>query len=161
MLPVSRCYTFAIWLPFKFDPGPVELIQNAWSLLFIHSQASSSEITRARTSVINSKQALSLLLSVITGSKLFPFLWSLELIIINVLLLQIYGAGNKYKVIVVDCGAKHNIIRCLVERDVEVHLVPWNYDYSQDEYDGLFVTNGPGDPKLSQETIANLRKVCR
>lgn len=70
-----------------------------------------------------------------------------------------YGKGNRYKVILVDCGVKHSIIRCLVERDVEVHLVPWNYDYSKEDYDGLFVTNGPGDPLLAPETMQILRKV--
>uniref|UniRef100_UPI00193A6D74 carbamoyl-phosphate synthase [ammonia], mitochondrial-like n=1 Tax=Styela clava TaxID=7725 RepID=UPI00193A6D74 len=72
---------------------------------------------------------------------------------------KVYGRGNKYKVIVVDCGVKHNIIRCLIERDVEVHLVPWDYDYTEEEYDGLFITNGPGDPEMAPETITHMRKI--
>ncbi|KAK2561590.1 Carbamoyl-phosphate synthase [ammonia] [Acropora cervicornis] len=72
---------------------------------------------------------------------------------------QIFGKGNPYKVIAVDCGIKHNIIRHLVMRGAEVHLVPWNYDYSDDLYDGLFISNGPGDPALAWDTVLNLRKV--
>ena len=39
------------------------------------------------------------------------------------------GTGKK-KVLLVDCGVKHNIIRCLLKRDVEVIRVPWDYDYT-------------------------------
>lgn len=54
-----------------------------------------------------------------------------------------YGNGNK-KVVLVDCGVKHNIIRCLLKRDVTVIRVPWDYDFNTIEYDGLFISNGPG-----------------
>jgi len=74
---------------------------------------------------------------------------------------QIFGKGNPYKVIVVDCGVKQNMIRHLVMRGAEVHLVPWNYDYSDDIYDGLFISNGPGDPALAWDAVLNLRKVCK
>ena len=47
-----------------------------------------------------------------------------------------YGNGSK-KVVLVDCGVKHNIIRCLLKRDVTVIRVPWNYDFTNMEYDGL------------------------
>ncbi|KAJ7380438.1 Gly-Xaa carboxypeptidase [Desmophyllum pertusum] len=72
---------------------------------------------------------------------------------------QIFGKGNPYKVIVVDCGVKQNMIRNLVMRNAEVHLVPWNYDYSDDIYDGLFISNGPGDPAMVWDAVLNLRKV--
>ena len=39
-----------------------------------------------------------------------------------------YNEGSGKKVILVDCGVKHNIIRCLINREVEVIRVPWNYD---------------------------------
>ncbi len=38
-------------------------------------------------------------------------------------------------------------------------LVPWDHDISKEEYDGLFISNGPGDPSLAQEAVLNLRKV--
>ncbi len=66
-----------------------------------------------------------------------------------------YGKG-KYKILLVDCGVKNNIIRNLLKRDTTVIHVPWNYDFSNEVYDGLFITNGPGDPKQCKETIKNL-----
>ncbi|MBR5906019.1 MAG: carbamoyl-phosphate synthase (glutamine-hydrolyzing) small subunit, partial [Bacteroidales bacterium] len=48
------------------------------------------------------------------------------------------------KVVVVDCGCKYNIIRCLLSRGLEVVRVPWNYDYSGMDYDGIVLSNGPG-----------------
>jgi carbamoyl-phosphate synthase large subunit len=68
-----------------------------------------------------------------------------------------YGNGSK-TVVLVDCGVKHNIVRCLLKRDVTIIRVPWNYDFNTLEYDGLFVSNGPGDPDHCQTTVDNLRK---
>lgn len=69
-----------------------------------------------------------------------------------------YHEGARRKVVLVDCGVKANIIRCLVERDVEVIRVPWNYDYTKMDYDGVFLSNGPGNPDLCQATVNVLRK---
>lgn len=69
----------------------------------------------------------------------------------------VYGNG-KYKVLLVDCGVKYNIIRHLLERDTTVIRVPWDYDFTGEEYDGLFISNGPGDPKQCDITIKNLNK---
>ena len=63
------------------------------------------------------------------------------------------------KVVLVDCGCKYNIIRCLLSRNLEVIRVPWNYDYSNMEYDGLFLSNGPGNPEQCKEAVDILRKV--
>ena len=68
-----------------------------------------------------------------------------------------YGKGDK-KVVLVDCGVKHNIIRCLLKRDVEVIRVPWDYDFNTLEFDGLFISNGPGDPNLCDVTVENIKK---
>lgn len=67
------------------------------------------------------------------------------------------GEGKK-KVVLVDCGVKHNILRSLLNRDVTVIRVPWNYDFNQLEYDGLFISNGPGDPDTCVEAVENIRK---
>ncbi|MBR4590707.1 MAG: carbamoyl-phosphate synthase large subunit [Bacteroidaceae bacterium] len=64
----------------------------------------------------------------------------------------------KYRVVLVDCGVKANIIRCLYRRGVEVVRVPWNYDFNDMEFDGLFLANGPGDPELCSVTVDNIRK---
>ena len=68
-----------------------------------------------------------------------------------------YGNGKK-KVVLVDCGVKHNIIRCLLKRDVTVIRVPWDYDFTDMEYDGLFISNGPGDPDTCEAAVLNIRK---
>ncbi|XP_060784979.1 carbamoyl-phosphate synthase [ammonia], mitochondrial [Neoarius graeffei] len=72
---------------------------------------------------------------------------------------QVYGKGNPVKVVAVDCGIKHNIIRLLVKCGAEVHLVPWDQELMSLEYDGLFISNGPGDPALARTLIQNVRKV--
>jgi carbamoyl-phosphate synthase small subunit len=72
----------------------------------------------------------------------------------------VYGAG-KYKILLVDCGVKNNIIRHLLKRDTTVIRVPWDYDFSKEAYDGLFLTNGPGDPKKCMVTIDHIRKAFR
>ncbi len=69
-----------------------------------------------------------------------------------------YGSG-KYKIILVDCGLKNNILRLMLKRDVTVIRVPYDYDYSLEEYDGVFVSNGPGDPVMAKSTIKILEKV--
>lgn len=66
-----------------------------------------------------------------------------------------YGNG-KNKILLIDCGVKYNIIRYLLERDTTVIRVPFDHDISGEEYDGLFISNGPGDPKQCQATIKNL-----
>jgi carbamoyl-phosphate synthase small subunit len=68
---------------------------------------------------------------------------------------QIYGNG-RYKILLIDCGVKYNIIRRLLTRDTTVIRVPWDYDFTNEEYDGLFISNGPGDPKMCGATINNL-----
>lgn len=68
-----------------------------------------------------------------------------------------YGQGDK-KVVLVDCGVKHQILRNLIVRNVEVIRVPWDYDFNQLEWDGLFISNGPGDPVHCAVTVEHIRK---
>jgi carbamoyl-phosphate synthase (ammonia) len=74
--------------------------------------------------------------------------------------IKVYGKGNPVKIIAVDCGMKYNIIRRLCERGAELTVVPWNHPFASemDKYDGLFISNGPGDPVMNTETIEELRK---
>ena len=69
-----------------------------------------------------------------------------------------YNEGAGKRVVLVDCGVKANIIRNLIERGLEVVRVPWNYDYTSMEFDGLFLGNGPGDPDMCQEAVDILRQ---
>ena len=61
------------------------------------------------------------------------------------------------RVVLVDCGVKANIIRCLLKRGVEVIRVPWDYDFNQLDFDGLFLANGPGDPERCSKTVEHIR----
>lgn len=70
-----------------------------------------------------------------------------------------YGEGEgKKRVVLLDCGVKANIIRCLLKRNVTVVCVPWNYDFNTLEYDGLFISNGPGDPDTCDVAVQHIRK---
>jgi len=69
-----------------------------------------------------------------------------------------YNEGAGKRVVLVDCGVKANIIRCLIRRGMEVIRVPWDYDFNQLEFDGLFLANGPGDPEQCEVTVSHIRK---
>jgi len=69
-----------------------------------------------------------------------------------------YGAGEK-KVIAIDCGMKENIIRHLTGFPIRIKRVPYNYDFTNEAFDGVFISNGPGDPQHCKETIEIIRKV--
>ncbi|KAG6062064.1 Amino-acid acetyltransferase, mitochondrial [Claviceps sp. LM77 group G4] len=66
--------------------------------------------------------------------------------------------GANLHVALIDCGVKENIIRSLVSRGASVTVFPYNYPIHQvaDYYDGVFISNGPGDPTHCQETVYNL-----
>jgi len=72
----------------------------------------------------------------------------------------IYRGGSR-RVIVVDLGCKHNMMRSLLSRGLTVVRVPWNADWSDEEADGVVLSNGPGDPKMCRETIAVIQKAMR
>lgn len=70
-----------------------------------------------------------------------------------------YGGGQgRKRVVLVDCGAKNNIIRCLLNRGVEVVRVPWDHDFNDMQFDGLFISNGPGNPEQCQAAVDNIRR---
>ena len=72
--------------------------------------------------------------------------------------LSILNCQLKKKVVLLDCGVKHNIIRSLLKRNLMVVRVPWNYDFNHLDYDGLFLSNGPGDPDTCDAAVQNIRK---
>ncbi|HEX4045419.1 MAG TPA: glutamine-hydrolyzing carbamoyl-phosphate synthase small subunit [Gammaproteobacteria bacterium] len=69
-----------------------------------------------------------------------------------------YGSGEKL-IIVIDCGIKENIIRNLLNFPVRLKRVPYQYDFTDEPFDGVFISNGPGDPQHCSETIHILQKV--
>lgn len=70
------------------------------------------------------------------------------------------GKGPK-TVVLIDCGAKRNISRCLLLRNIRLITVPWNYDIFslKEKIDGVVISNGPGDPKMANVTIETVKKI--
>ncbi|KAJ1566449.1 Multifunctional pyrimidine synthesis protein CAD [Cladochytrium tenue] len=70
-----------------------------------------------------------------------------------------YNPSGDVHIALVDCGVKQNIIRCLASQGAKVTVVPWDHDLTKDEddYDGVFLSNGPGDPRQLNKTVLNLR----
>lgn len=72
---------------------------------------------------------------------------------------------NGKTVVLIDCGAKKNIERALVERNVNVITVPWDFDVAEAKFDrpinGVVISNGPGDPKFVNTTIENIKKLLK
>jgi carbamoyl-phosphate synthase small subunit len=70
------------------------------------------------------------------------------------------GTG-KYKISLIDCGTKNNIIRCLLKRDTTVTVLPWDHPVPEGTYDGVLLSNGPGDPKMCGATIRQTHKLLQ
>lgn len=73
----------------------------------------------------------------------------------------LHPSGRPIRILAIDVGMKYNQIRCFTHRGVELKVVPWDYDFlspEEEPFDGLFVSNGPGDPTMVKGTIARLRK---
>jgi len=69
----------------------------------------------------------------------------------------IYKKGKR-RVVIVDCGVKNNIIRAFLRRNITVIRCPWNYNFLEENADGIVLSNGPGNPRMCKETIENVRK---
>jgi len=76
--------------------------------------------------------------------------------------IQHYGTGKK-KICLVDMGVKNNILRNLLNYDVEIVRVPGNHNFMEDEenYDWIFLSNGPWDPALYTSTIEQVKKALK
>jgi len=61
----------------------------------------------------------------------------------------------------VDCGLKNSSLRALITPQTTVYRVPCNHDYLKEEFDGLFIGGGPGDPTSCERTIAILREALK
>lgn len=61
------------------------------------------------------------------------------------------------RILVYDCGVKTNILRLLLERGVQLDVVPWDHSPEPTLYDGVFISNGPGNPAQCAETITHLK----
>ncbi|MBQ8893245.1 MAG: glutamine-hydrolyzing carbamoyl-phosphate synthase small subunit [Clostridia bacterium] len=68
----------------------------------------------------------------------------------------------KYHVVAIDCGMKMNIVRSLNKRGCKVTIVPWNTPAEAImalDPDGIFISNGPGDPTDVPETVETIQKL--
>ncbi|KAI9343037.1 small subunit of carbamoyl-phosphate synthase [Zopfochytrium polystomum] len=72
---------------------------------------------------------------------------------------EVYNHTGDVHIALIDCGVKQNIIRCLARQGAKVTVVPWDHDLTKDstEYDGVFISNGPGDPRQLTKTVDNLK----
>uniref|UniRef100_A0A3B3T4R5 Multifunctional protein CAD n=1 Tax=Paramormyrops kingsleyae TaxID=1676925 RepID=A0A3B3T4R5_9TELE len=72
---------------------------------------------------------------------------------------RVFNPSGVVRITAVDCGIKYNQIRCLCQRGARVTIVPWNQPLDSADFDGLFISNGPGDPQFCKETVENIKKV--
>lgn len=112
--------------------------------------------TRALTKHLRTRGTM---LGAISAGKVDPKKFSFEPKFVTIARPEIYNANQKKKVILVDCGAKANILRELLKLPVQVKHVPMDYDFSGEEYDGVLLSNGPGDPTDYRATVAIVKKV--
>lgn len=70
-----------------------------------------------------------------------------------------FNPNGDVSIVAVDVGLKYNQLRCLINRGAKVKMVPWDHDFSTEDADGIFLSNGPGDPQMADKTIANLKKL--
>ncbi|VVC95990.1 unnamed protein product [Leptidea sinapis] len=73
----------------------------------------------------------------------------------------VFNPNGTITVVAIDCGLKYNQLRCLIKRDAKVVVVPWNSKINTKEYDGLFISNGPGDPQICKATVDNLQNLIK
>lgn len=76
---------------------------------------------------------------------------------------HVRSAESKYNVALIDCGVKENIVRCLVTRGANVTVFPYDYKIQNvaQQFDGVFISNGPGDPGSCSTTILNLKELLQ
>jgi carbamoyl-phosphate synthase/aspartate carbamoyltransferase len=70
-----------------------------------------------------------------------------------------HPSGRALRILCLDVGMKYNQLRCFLKRGVEVLVFPWDYDFpalAGKEYDGLFISNGPGDPAVMDATVKRI-----
>lgn len=118
--------------------------------------------TRALTKILRTQGTMR---GVLTDTpeqfKGFPELCSLHSVAqVSPQEVEVHNPGHPI-VIVVDCGMKEGIWRSLQNQRYTLKRVPYDYDYSDEEYAGVLISNGPGDPTACESTIAILRRAMR
>lgn len=70
----------------------------------------------------------------------------------------IHNESGKKTIVLIDCGVKYSILRSLIQRGCRVIRVPYDFDFFNLTFDGVVVSNGPGDPKQCPEVISSIKK---
>lgn len=71
-----------------------------------------------------------------------------------------YGTGKK-RVLLIDCGCKKSILTNLIQRKISVLRVPYNYDVDKEDYDGVLLSNGPGNPVVYKQLVDSVKKLLK
>lgn len=71
-----------------------------------------------------------------------------------------YGAGKK-RILLIDCGCKKSILTNLIQRKVSVLRVPYDYDVDKEDYDGVLLSNGPGNPMVYKQLVDSVKKLLQ
>lgn len=74
---------------------------------------------------------------------------------------EVYNPSGKKTVVLIDCGAKENIVRSLASLGARVLRVPAGYDFKNEKYDGVLVSNGPGNPEDYQDAINIIKELLK
>jgi len=114
--------------------------------------------TRALTKRLRSKG--SMLGKILVGNEETPFQDPNQLNLVSQVSVPeplVYPGGEK-RVVLIDCGCKNSIIRSLQVRGVTVIRVPWDYDFLREDFDGVVISNGPGDPQMCATTVAYIKR---
>ncbi|PWN50570.1 putative URA2-multifunctional pyrimidine biosynthesis protein [Violaceomyces palustris] len=78
----------------------------------------------------------------------------------------LHPSGRPIRILALDVGMKYNQVRCFTSRGVELRVVPWDHDFldpkvEPEPFDGLFISNGPGDPTSCGPTIARISQLIK
>lgn len=71
-----------------------------------------------------------------------------------------YGKGKK-RILLIDCGCKKSILTNILQRDITVLRVPYDYDVDKEDYDGVVISNGPGNPVVYKQLVASTKKLIQ
>ncbi|MBU2524417.1 glutamine-hydrolyzing carbamoyl-phosphate synthase small subunit [Patescibacteria group bacterium] len=75
-----------------------------------------------------------------------------------------YKKGPKH-VVIIDYGMKNNILKSFLKRNISITVVPWDHDFFEDEnmkkFNGVFLSNGPGDPEVIKKSCKIVAKCLK
>ena len=73
---------------------------------------------------------------------------------------EVFGS-SKLRIGVLDCGVKWNILRQILNFDCSVELLPFDTDLASIDCHGFLLSNGPGNPNLCQNIVAQIKKLLK